>query len=124
MAAPFCHQCGRKWQPRDASVHAREKAIVYEHPVTGERRVPPRSDCPMPMAYARQGFVRREIESMVSFERQTGLVHEPSNFARGNEPSPYRPDEQSKKAPKEVVEKLVTQVRDAAASGPWTGGLS
>ena len=60
------------------------KAVVYRNPATGEIRIPPRADQPVPEVYSRQGYVREEIEHMPSFERQTGFVHEASNYSSGS----------------------------------------
>jgi len=78
-----------------------------------------RNDQPMPEVYARQGFERVEIMSMSKFEKETGLVHEASNFVSGNEEMAYREPELPR-APKEVLEKLALDVAEGAASGPWT----
>jgi hypothetical protein len=104
---------------RHAQIHSAERAVVYVNPITGERRTPPRADQQMPEVYSRQGFERREIMSMTQYERETGSVHEASNYASGNEPvteaPPMRPH-----APKEVIDSLVNEVRAAIQSGPWT----
>jgi hypothetical protein len=73
----------------------------------------------MPAEYARQGFERVEIMNMTRFEKESGVVHEATNFNPGNEPntsSPrdYKPD------PK-MVHDLAVDIAAAAASGEWTG---
>lgn len=73
---------------------------------------------PMDPKYVAQGFVREEVMSMLQHERETGSVHEATNFMPGNEPSPYR--DPAPRVPKEVKEALIRDVRDACASGNWT----
>jgi hypothetical protein len=114
-----CDQCGATRRERHAQVHASERAVIYQHPLTGERKTPPRADQPMPLEYARQGFERREILNMGAYERETGLVHEATNFTAGNEPSPSM-DPVRPPTPPAVREALINDVRDAIASGPWT----
>lgn len=114
----FCVQCSRDSIERHAQVHASERAIVYRHPVTGEIRRPPRADTPMSDNYREQGFEREEIMSMIRHERETGSVHEATNFAPGNEPSPER--EVIPQCPKDVKEALIRDVMAANASGNWT----
>jgi len=113
---PFCPH-GRI-QPRDAQVHSRERAVIYRGP-NGERITPPRADLPMPSRYIRQGFVREDILSMSKYERESGVVHESSNFRPGNEPDSFR-EPTPPKAPKALRESLIDDIRSAAASGPWT----
>ena len=113
-----CSNCGALRVERCAAVHSSERAVVYVHPLTGERRTPARADQPMPEVYANQGFERVEIESMVKFERETGLIHEPTNFNAGNEAVPVEPPHKS--APRKLIDSLARDISDAAASGPWT----
>lgn len=92
---------------------------MYYNPATGEHRTPPRADMPMPVQYERQGFERREIMSMTSWEKESGTVHEATNFNPGNEvicndPVPPKVD------PK-LIHDLAKDMADAFASGPWTG---
>ena len=110
--------CGQRRFERNARIHASERSVIFQHPVTGERRVPARADQPMPEVYARQGFERREIESMIQYERETGTVHEASNFHPGNEPS--EPAQVPYSAPAEVKQDLIDEVRKMIASGPVT----
>lgn len=119
----MCAHCTLRLYERCAQVHSSERAVVYVNPLTGERRTPARADQPMPDVYASQGFERQEIMSMTEFERSTGLVHEPTNFNSGNEPVIQDPRE-TVGAPPELKKALVDDMRDAFASGPWTGGLS
>ena len=95
--------------------------MIYTNPLTGERVVPPRADTPMPETYANRGFVRQEITNMTRFEKETGLVHEDSNFHPGNEPIPD--NTKFPQISKETKETLVNDIREAIASGPFTGGL-
>lgn len=130
LIAWWCGRCGRRNTTRTcycgqarfekhAQVHSSERAVVYYNPATGERRTPARADQPMPEAYAAAGFERREIMSMSSYEKETGLIHEATNFSPGNENVPMK--EVAPSAPKELKEELINDMRDAIASGPWTG---
>jgi hypothetical protein len=92
---------------------------MYQHPITGEIKRPPRADQPMPREYAAQGYQRVEIMNMLVHERETGVVHEASNFAPGNEPSPWLEPERPA-TPRAVTEALIDDVRAAIASGPFT----
>lgn len=117
--AKVCWSCGTSRIQKNAQVHASERAVVYVNPATGERRTPPRADQPMPEVYARQGFERVEIMSMTKFEKETGIVHEASNFSSGNEVTAFKEPERTS-APPEVIHQLAKDVAAAAASGPWT----
>lgn len=102
-------------------MRAADKAVVYYNPATGEHRTPARTDQPLPEVYARQGFERREIDSMVAWEKEAGVVHESTTFNSGNEEITheepvYRPNP-------EAVKAVVKDIADAISSGPWTGGL-
>jgi hypothetical protein len=114
-----CDTCGHTRREKHAQVHASERAVVYWNPATGERRTPLRNDLPVPEIYAQQGFERREILNMGQYEKETGLVHEATNFTAGNEPSPSM-DPVRPPTPPAVREALINDVRDAIASGPWT----
>jgi predicted nucleic acid-binding Zn-ribbon protein len=113
-----CESCGAARFQRNAQVHAGDRAVVFYNPATGEHRTPARADAPMPEVYARQGFERREILSMLQYERETGVVHEASNFLPGNEPGPREPG--GPKVTPEARAQLLTDVRDMLASGPLT----
>lgn len=113
-----CNKCQRDSVERHAQIHASERAVSYVHPITGERKTPPRADMPMPEVYARQGFERHEIMSMVDWEKKTGSIHEASTFAPGSEPSPGMNPTPS--CPKEVKEALIKDIMDAHQSGNWT----
>jgi hypothetical protein len=116
-----CSKCGSNKFQKNAKISHAERAVIYTHPLTGERIVPPRADTPMPQTYVDRGFVRKEITSMSQFEKETGLVHEASNFCPGNEPIPD--NTQFPQVSKETKEALVNDMREAIASGPFTGGL-
>jgi hypothetical protein len=119
---PLDRNCTKCTLPRvvhSAQVRAADRAVVYWNESTGERRVPARADSPMPTVYADQGFVRREIPSMIAYERETGVVHEASNFTPGNEPV-EAPRAEAPKVSTEVMRRLIDDVRAAKASGPWT----
>ncbi len=73
---------------------------------------------PMDPIYQAQGYVREEIMSMVQHERETGSVHEATNFVPGNEPNPEMTPTPS--CPKEVKEALFKDIMDAHQSGNWT----
>ena len=106
VSAPVCSSCG---QPRPVgswpycqdstgrhghtrggggnlivAFHASERTVVYCHPgKTGRDRYrqPARNDQPVPEVYARQGYVRMELESprdVAAYEKETGLIHERS----------------------------------------------
>src|ERR1017187_7357387 len=114
-----CSSCGTSRIERHAQVHSSGRAVTYINPATGERRTPARADQPIPEVYARQGFERHEIMSMVEYEKATGLVHEASTFSPGNEPCPFKEPEIPKMS--EALKKdLIDDLRNAKASGPWT----
>ncbi len=114
-----CLECSKDRIERHAQPHASERAVVYRHPVTGEIRRPARADEPMSPVYAAQGYVREEIMSMIQHEKETGSVHEASNFRAGSEPMPEERFE-TPKAPKEVVNAIIDDWRAANQSGNWT----
>jgi hypothetical protein len=116
--AKECVNCGSPRIARNVQVHSSEKAVVFWNPSTGERRVPARADQPIPEVYRAQGFERREIESMIQYERQTGTVHEASNFLPGNEPGEPEPVRHS--ASPEIKRELIDEFRAMVASGPVT----
>ena len=55
---------------------------------------------------------------MIQHEKETGSVHEATNFAPGNEPSPDR--DVVPQVPKDVKEALIRDVMAAHQSGNWT----
>ncbi len=74
---------------------------------------------PMPAIYARQGFERKEILHMSTWEREAGVIHEASNYSRGNETRGTAP-EPTPFCPPEVTKALAEDVAAAIASGPMT----
>ncbi len=118
-ATRLCAFCRTSRIEKHAQVHASERAVVYVHPLTGERKTPPRADQPMPDIYARQGFERREILNMGAYEKETGVVHEASNYSPGNEVTAFREPERPP-TPPAVRDALVRDLQEAYASGPWT----
>ena len=90
-----CERCGKSHEfyrsirciPTHHSIHARERAVVWQHPVTGEVTYPPQNDVPMPARYAKQGFQRRELNSLKeveAFEREQGVRSEKAWFDSGS----------------------------------------
>ena len=113
-----CVHCGQSKVERYAQVHSSERAVVYYNPATGEHRTPARADVPMPEVYQRQGFERRELLSMLSWEKESGVVHEATNFHAGNEPNPEQ--HPTPHLSKQARESLAQDMREAIASGPFT----
>lgn len=74
----------------------------------------------MPESYARQGFERHEILNMTKFEKDTGLIHEATNLTSSSADRVFDYQPPAPKAPPELIKSLVNDIRDAAASGPWT----
>ena len=118
--SPHCAVCGTSRIEKHAQVHEKERAVVYYNPLTGEHRTPPRADMPMPAVYAQQGYERRDILNMTQYERETGVVHEATNFNPGNEPLTDRDPMPPSHKP-EVIRELARDMAEAMASGPWTG---
>ena len=116
-----CSKCQFNRFQRTAQVSVQERAVVYHNPATGEHRTPPRNDMPIPENYKRAGFERREIFNMSQFEKEANVVHEATSFNPGNEPVPERYP--TPHISKEKKDALIMDMRDAIASGPWTGGL-
>lgn len=58
--------------------------------------------------------------NMTSWEKESGAIHEASNFNPGNEGTDTCEPLPSK-APIELKQKLIDDWRAANASGPWTG---
>jgi hypothetical protein len=111
--------CSHGRVERHAQVHSSERTVYYQHPLTGQIVRPGRADQPMHPNYAREGFERKEVLSMIAHERETGSVHEASNFAPGSEPSPDGTPA-TPKAPKELINSIIDDLRAANQSGPWT----
>ncbi len=68
-----------------ASVNERERAVVWAHPVHGIR-YPGRNDAPMPEAYRKAGFERKELTSYSELQRfckAKGIANEHAEFDRG-----------------------------------------
>lgn len=57
--------------------------------------------------------------NMTSWERESGTVHEATNFSPGNEPSPERYGTPSMS--RELKDSLIKDMSEAMASGPFTG---
>ena len=116
-----CVKCSHHRFQKNAQVSESERCVVYYNPQTGEHRTPPRTDMPMPQQYASDGFERREIMNISQWEKESGLVHEATNFNSGNEPIPEKYGEP--KISKEVKEAVIRDVADSIASdsGKWTG---
>jgi hypothetical protein len=93
--------------------------VVFYNPATGEHRTPARADTPLSSSYAAAGFERREIMNMTAWEKESGTVHEATNFNPGNEMI-ETPLPEPKKNP-EAMKVLTDDIRAAIASGPWTG---
>lgn len=53
------------------------KAVVWENDITGEYRIPPTDDAPMPSRYQIRGFVRKELTywEHKAFCKRHGLVN-------------------------------------------------
>lgn len=84
-------------RPSHHSVHSHDRAVVYEHPGTGEVRYPGRNDLAMPERYAQEGYVRREfptLRSLESFECSHGVRNDIAHYDSGNsadqEPPPQK----------------------------------
>jgi hypothetical protein len=114
-----CIKCISLRNERYANVRAADRSVVFYNPATGEHRTPARADAVLPDVYAQRGFERREIESMSKWEKEAGVVHEATSFNPGNEPVPV-----GKEAPgmsSATRDMVINDIRDAIASGPWTG---
>lgn len=91
-ALPRCY-CGGEtqilWTGRasHAAVNEKERAVVWEHPLTGEVKYPGRNDVPMPTRYQQQGYQRRELSSLREverFEKSHGVSSEVAWYDRGS----------------------------------------
>ena len=90
-----CPVCGithifeKSWSSRTRqlhSIHTRERAVVYTNPATGETVYPGQNNLDMPVRYKRQGFERRELNSLreiEKFEKEAGVRSEVAWFDRG-----------------------------------------
>src|SRR4029077_13082497 len=116
-ADKYCARCGLPHYERHAQVHSSERSVIYYNPATGEHRTPPRADMPLPEVYKQQGYERKEILSMIQYEKETGIVHESSNYQSGNEPvalepAPPRPSQ-------DAIRAVAEDIKEAISSGPW-----
>ncbi len=76
------HELGSFWQG-DSNIHTSEKVTVFQHPVTGEIRIPGRTDRPMPAGYAAEGYERKTLDTMTQvreLEKKKNLIHERLNY--------------------------------------------
>jgi hypothetical protein len=72
------------------AIHAKDRAVIYRNPLTGEVRTPARNDMPMPEQYVKQGYVREElpdIRAVRAYEKQSGKLHEESHYDSKNDSS-------------------------------------
>lgn len=78
------------WQRRHTpyiGIHAKDRAIVYYNPKTGKHATPGRSDVPMPARYAKDGYERREFETLRDLDKyckENNLVNEKANYDSGS----------------------------------------
>lgn len=59
-------------------MHHKDQPMVWEHPVTGEYKIPPSNDAQMPSRYELQGYVERRFSSYyehAAWCRKHGLVN-------------------------------------------------
>ena len=81
---PFCPHEPTKTRP--ITIHPKERAVVYQHPVTGEVAYPGRNDVSMPKTYRDAGYVRRELPTLRDvhkFEAESGKLSEAAWFDPG-----------------------------------------
>lgn len=82
-----CHGRGHQLHSKDAQIHQSEKIVVWENPANGELRIPGRGDRPMPPGYAREGYVRKTIDTIAGVrevERKTGKISEVLNYDKNS----------------------------------------
>ena len=82
---PFCPH--GETRSSGTAAHPSERAVVWEHPGTGQIRYPGRNDVPIPERYAKEGFVRREMPTLRdihAFERERGVKNEKAWFDNGS----------------------------------------
>lgn len=68
------------------AIHTSERAAIFRGP-KGEIRYPMRNDQPMPAQYAREGFVREEIDTHQKrreLESSTGRIQERAHYDPGS----------------------------------------
>ncbi len=93
---PFCpHGPARAggFASTNVHIHPSERAVIYEHPGTGEVRYPMRADRvgQVEQVYLETGYQRRTLDSgadIRKFERQRGVRHERSNYGPHGDESP------------------------------------
>lgn len=71
----------------DALVSPNERAVVWQHPVTGHIEYPMRNDVPMPERYRKWGYQRVEattLRELHAIERQSGTRNERAWFDKGS----------------------------------------
>ena len=112
---PLCPDHGiPRGGTRLQAIHTSERTVLYRNPRTGEIRTPARNDLPMPEVYARQGYVREELDTAAkirSYEQSTGKIHERSHYDPGSgtaerEMLTYAPEAAPPKDP-EITKSLV-----------------
>ena len=82
---PFCPHGSTL--SRNALVHARERAVVFHNPATGEYRYPGRNDVPMGPRLEKLGYERKELGSLAALqrhERETGARPEIAHYDTGS----------------------------------------
>ena len=86
---PPCPHCGHYreivWSCRSASatIHPRERAVVWANSKTGSVAYPPANDAPMPRRYSSNGYERVEMTSLRQLDdfcKRRGLVNEKASF--------------------------------------------
>jgi hypothetical protein len=86
---PWCNPNGgphERTRSRPITVHERERSVVYFNPKTGKAVYPPRNDQPIQDRYKKEGFERREFESLralETFEKEAGVRSEAAWYDRG-----------------------------------------
>ncbi len=78
------HEPGSFWLG-DANLHSTEKVVVFER--NGQVRIPGRGDRPMHPKLAAEGWERRTLDSIADVrrvEKQTGLIHEASQYDKNS----------------------------------------
>lgn len=59
-------------------MHKKDRPVIYYNPVTGDYKIPMRTDVPMPSRYQMQGYERVEFNSYLEHAawcRKRGLVN-------------------------------------------------
>jgi len=63
------------------------KPVVWLNPITGDYKIPPRDDLPMPSRYELQGYVRKVFDSYFehqSWMKKVGLVNHAAEDVRND----------------------------------------